>query len=139
MIDDVELWLDIFCCLWERIVYQTVDSFGERFTIAEITFHWYVRFPLVQNSVHRSVAKKQHPVSGYGYSYDRIDICIFIVERFYGKTSPDYVSFGVDYRYIFRVRHQMVEIPDSDLIEQDSHHKYDRWKYFVKYHQTCLA
>ena len=139
MIDNVKLRLEVFRCVWKRIVHQAVYSFREGFTIAEIAFHWYVCFPFIQDGIHRSIAKKQHPVSRYGYSYDRIDIGILIVEGFYGKASSDDISFCVDYGHVFRVRHQMVEIPDSNLIEQDTHHKYDRGKYLIKYHHACLA
>ena len=71
-------------------------------------------------------------MGGYGYSYHRIDIGILIIDGFYGKCLADYISFGVDNGHVFRVRHQVIEIADGNLVEQDAHEEDRGRKYLVE-------
>lgn len=54
---------------------------------------------------------------GDSNSYDRIDICILVIDRLYCRSLSNDVSFGVDDRYVLSVRHQVIEEANGNLVK----------------------
>ena len=105
----------------------------ESSSISTVTLHRYIHFAFIEDAALRTITEEQHAVGGNSNAYHRINVGILIVDSFHSQTFSDYITTGIDDGDIFRMRHYMIKVTDTYLIEQDAENKYSRRQYVIKY------
>ena len=69
-------------------------------------------------------------------AYYRINVAVFVIESFQRRAFSNYISLSIDNGDILGMCHQLIEVVNTDLIEDDGQYK-NGGRQKVEYDPLC--